>query len=229
MVLTRRGIFRLLLLSAPVLQRLAAGSHDRFWNTTDPADWNEKEISEILTHSPWTRDALGESRAYLGPDTGMTGIEDGGGPRRGAGAGNGMPTAAVGPHLHVRVRWESAAPVSAALKQSMPAEAAQFYIIIMAGLPLRQRNADDNRRAGIEEAFKEVTSLQRKGTDPIPPERVELVDESGISYLRFFFPRDPNPITPDDKEVTFVTTYGKISIKARFTPKDMIYRDRLAV
>lgn len=268
---TRRTVIQYAFLATPLLPSLKAASHNQFWNTKDPADWNEKETSEILNHSPWAKHAIVDSGADdhainsrdngaatrspgsagnwggggMGQGGGMGaggGMSQGGGMGAGGSMGQGtaggisteardagMPRDSMPPkpQFDVVVRWESAAPVAAALKKPLP-DAAKFYILSMSGLPLRQANSrvpEADRRAGIEEAFKQASSLQRKGEDPILPDRVELIDQT----LRFSFARDSHPITAGDKEVIFATAFGRASIKAKFSPKDMTYRDQLAI
>lgn len=43
----------------------------------------------------------------------------------------------------------------------------------------------------------------------------------------FFFARQRNPITLEDKEVTFHSRYGAIELKTKFTLKDMVYQGKL--
>lgn len=236
----RRSLLKYLLISVPLTVDYALGSHEKFWDVKEPSAWNEKEIEEIATRSPWAKQAMIESRTYVGPDTRMAGIESGGGPRRGTGGDGGMMGGSpaggnypAGPQLHVRVRWESALPISAALKIAAPAEAARFYVISLSGLPLRSRSGQADttasRRAGIEQAFQEVTSLIGKNKEAKKPDRVELVEDDGVSFLRFLFAREPHPITAEDKEITLVSAYSGLTIKARFSLRDMVYRDQLAL
>jgi hypothetical protein len=79
----------------------------------------------------------------------------------------------------------------------------------------------------VLEPLKNATSLQRKGKDPIAPERVEIVHNSGQEGILFTFPRRPASIAPADKDVTFVTRVGPLRIKAKFSLKDMLYQGRL--
>ena len=77
--------------------------------------------------------------------------------------------------------------------------------------------------------MKRVTSLERKGKDPIYPDKVEMArDVDGVNY-KFSFPRAGNPITADDKEVTFVSRVGRNTLKAKFTLREMNYKDQLAL
>jgi hypothetical protein len=151
-------------------------------------------------------------------------MEGGGGMRDGRGGMN-SPT-----RYHVMVRWESAAPVAAALKKPLPADTSDAYTVSMTGVPLPPSTTHfngDKRREGIEEGFRESTTLQRNGQDPVAPSRVELMEDSGT--LRFTFPRAPHPITRADKEVVFVSGIGRLTVRAKFVVKDMVYRGEVSL
>jgi len=127
------------------------------------------------------------------------------------------------------VRWDSALPIRLASKNS-PEGVAEFYLIFVSGLPMGgrsrgSREAPDPRT--ITEGLKDKTSLQRKGKDPIFPDRVEMIQNSDQEGILFTFARHPDSIALTDKDVTFVTTMGPLRIKAKFTLKDMTYQGRL--
>jgi hypothetical protein len=237
-----------------LLRHALASSHDEFWNSKDPSQWTDKETAQILNHSPWAKQASIESQgnqSRMGmPGGGGMGRSGGGmggaggGMGGGMGGGRGMGGGGVGQerdggewgggsqNLHALVRWESAAPVTAAEKKSAPAEAAQSYVISVTGLPARQNNAndEDNDRAGRMSAMiKQYTSLDRKGKDPISPDHVDFMEDVDGGTWRFSFPRAGNPITVDDKDVTFLTKIGRTSLKAKFALKDMMYKEQLAL
>jgi hypothetical protein len=148
------------------------------------------------------------------------------------GGGMGGPGGGDTPNIHALVRWESALPICAALKKSVPPEASQFYLISVTGLPMRPPNTaaeKDDRTGRVPDMMKQSTSLERKGKDPIPPDHIEIVEEAEGSSLRFSFPRDSKPILVEDKEVTFVTRMGPISVKAKFPLREMLYKSQLAL
>jgi hypothetical protein len=47
--------------------------------------------------------------------------------------------------------------------------------------------------------------------------------------LLFGFSRNSLTLTKDDKEVFFSTTLGRLVVRARFNPKEMLYHGQLAV
>jgi hypothetical protein len=116
----------------------------------------------------------------------------------------------------------------------VPPEAAQYYIISVRGLPGMQHSPDqwrhgpespDDRRQR-EGQLQKSTELQRRGMDPIHPERVETSEKDGQRAAVFLFPR-ARPISLDDKEVVFVSGAGPIRLKVKFALKDMVYRGNL--
>lgn len=150
------------------------------------------------------------------------------------------------PEMKALIRWESALPVSDAAKRQPSAEAADFYVISvtsqmgggMGGPGGRgnwgggqggDRQIPDDRRKEMEERMKENTQLQRKGKDPIHPDRFQRAQTDQGNVTLFFFPRNLQPIDMDDKEVMFVTRLGPMEIKAKFALKDMIYQGKLAL
>jgi hypothetical protein len=128
--------------------------------------------------------------------------------------------AGQGPEIKVLVRWESAAPIRDALKSQLDPKAASNYIISVLGLPVGAGQE-------MEESLKSSTELRRKGRDPIAPLAIKFRDTPSGSLLLFMFPKDPQPIDLDDKEVVFVTKAGPIELKVRFPLKEMIYNGRL--
>lgn len=254
-MLTRRNILKLAGLAPPLMGSAFAWSHDEFWNSKDPAQWTEKETTQILNHSPWAKQAaiesqgnqsrmgmpgsggMGRSGGGMGGNAGGMGGGGrgmgGGGMGQGQGGNNGDWGGSDSQNVHALVRWESALPVAAAEKKSAPPEAAQAYIISVSGLPSRLQNNsaedDDDRAERMSGVIKRYTSLDRKGKDPISPDHADFTEDVDGGTWRFSFPRAGNPITVEDKDVTFMTKVGRISLRAKFSLKDMLYKDQLAL
>jgi len=154
---------------------------------------------------------------------------------RGGGDSDGQNSERM-PSVHAVVRWDSAAPVKAALKTSMPAEAADSFLISVSGLRVRPHEdenessssqADDDQRTGSR--LMHGTTLEVKGKEPISPSGVQKVDGDGGPIWRFRFPRAGNPITAEDKEVALVMHLGRMTLRAKFPLKEMTYKDQLAL
>jgi hypothetical protein len=154
---------------------------------------------------------------------------------RGADRGQGASSGYTG-----TVRWESAAPVLAALKAPLPEGFEGRYVISVNGFPLMggrsqtrtENETPDSGRRSWEEEFenlKSLSSLQAKGKELVQAGVVQhQVATTGASFL-FGFSRELLPLDGDDKEVLFSTQLGNLAVKARFISKEMLYHGQLAV
>jgi hypothetical protein len=66
--------------------------------------------------------------------------------------------------------------------------------------------------------------LLRKGKPSLLPEDVKLDPSTGA--IQFIFPKK-NPISIEEKEVTFATPFGPMRISKKFRLKDMTYKGKL--
>ena len=171
------------------------------------------------------------------PGIGGIGMPRGGG--RGMGGNRGGGRGQQGGALyHGTVRWESAQPVLDALKAPLPDEFANHYVIAVIGFPLpggQRRYQDEEedhppRRSQNDslDNLKQFTTLQPKGKE-LAQAGVVQQQTSSNSNLLFGFSRDSLALTKEDKEVLFSTTLGRLVIRAKFDPKEMLYRGQLAV
>jgi hypothetical protein len=246
---------RKILVSLALAGSLCAGE---FWNDKEPAAWSEKEIERMLTKSPWAKQvtaAMDFSKMRGmggGPPGGMGGPGMGGGPPGGGmggpGMGGGPPGGGMGgpgmgggppgmgggppggmPEFKATVRWESAAPIRAALKKGAPEEDADLHIVGITGLPMMGRGGNQEmaaRRKQMLEELKTTTSLTGKGKTSVNPTRVHVDESTGAVY--FFFAKS-DALTPDAKELTFTTQMGPMEFKAKFAPKEMKYKGQAAL
>ncbi len=56
---------------------------------------------------------------------------------------------------------------------------------------------------------------------------VKFVEGVGSHEIQFFFPRSNDPISLDDKDVTFETKIGRAKLEHKFHLKDMTVKGRL--
>jgi hypothetical protein len=145
----------------------------------------------------------------------------------------------------VIVRWESAQPVRDALGVPLPDDFAGRYVLSVSGLPLgvmerRRRGADAGRvsvdpqentpaarqRRMVEELQSSAT-LEAKGREPAQPGIVRPVPRTPGTYL-FGFSKELLPLTANDREIAFTLKTALMSVKAKFEPKEMLYRGHLA-
>ena len=153
----------------------------------------------------------------------------GAGPGGPGGALEGPPSSSAGmPQFKVLVRWESAKPVREATAKDT-GDASDHYVISLTGFPLAAENPRPGRENGppAVDRLKQSSELQRKGRDPIFPDRVEVNKTGNATVLLFFFPHTSQPIQASEKEVWFITKLGPLELKAKFLIKEMVYRGQL--
>jgi hypothetical protein len=229
-MITRRSAVRMGLgLGAAVMTR--AGAKD-FWTDKKPADWTDSEVQEMLTKSPWAKDAsIFDTAAHKGASTAP---RAGGMYRRGTDPAitrNPLPAAGSSGSWSATVLWESALPVREALKTPNLAGVDENYIIAVVGdIPGAGVPSDDDEPAERQnkiDILKETTRIERK-TDPLELQRVKIAPKTPLSPAGtlFYFSR-VFPITAEDKQVTFITKVGPLEVKCKFTLRDMMYQGRL--
>ncbi|HZS54211.1 MAG TPA: hypothetical protein VFA65_07390 [Bryobacteraceae bacterium] len=163
-----------------------------------------------------------------------------------------MPRGSV-PSLPVLIRWDSALAVREASAHltsgttgpvpeatSVTSEqAAKDYVITLFGLVPARRYREQGQLSGssnsgdtvdardpeeLLEGLMAASRLLQRGKPNLAPENVRLEAATGIIHV-FFSRKDP--ITAADKEVTFTTRFGSLTIRRVFQLRDMIYKGRL--
>ena len=245
--LTRRGV--LALAAGASTGRLFAASD--FWNKKDPKDWTNDEIDRLTTNSPWAKPVTAQieqsdrngtvydpssgqgsptGRPRIG--LGIPGI--GGYPGSGTGwpgsGGGRSPRSGRGGAYPVRgtVLWESAPPVMDALKPDFPEGFEGHLVITLGGFPWPPYNGDRSEDDDLD-SLKSVTYLKPERGSSIQPGLVKKPFSSGPGRILFGFSRDLVRLSADDREVLFTTRLGRSPIQAKFVPKEMLYRGKLAV
>jgi hypothetical protein len=223
--MTRRNAI-LLGLALPGLAAVPARALPKeFWDEKQPADWTKDEIQELLTKSPWARDAT--VSYYSGPgNAGRQTMNRRGGVVNMPGGGASPGGTSVGQQQYKAiVRWETALPVRLASHSKSTDDPAANYILNLIGdVPMLGGHKDEDG-AQIEqrtEMLKEYTRLDRKH-DPIFLAKVVFPSPS---ETLFYFPRT-DTIFADDKTVTFTTKLGPIEVKVKFTLREMTYHGKL--
>ncbi len=204
-----------------------------FWNDRKPEDWTSGEVKELLTKSPWAKEASVSDNAQVG---GM-GVPRGSASRRSntsTGQANG-PANNSSPKIKWQaiVRWDSALPVREALKKAAPAkplaaDVKDFYVLnVIGNLPSAIPSPDEKEDSASMQYLKQVTKLEHKG-DQVSLSRVELAPENDLSPAGtlFYFSR-MLALMPGDKEALFTTKIGPLDVKCKFTLGDMLYRGAL--
>jgi hypothetical protein len=230
-----------------------------FWNKKPPSQWSSEEIARLTENSPWAREVNAEfemdsdytTNGAQGPVVGRGGVL--GAPGTGAGAPaqielgrdrNDSPRGARR-GAPVRVRWESAQPILDAMGVPLAAELRNRYVLSVSGLPLgimerRKRGAGVELRADPEEntpiarqrrmieQLQLAATLEARDKEPEQPGMVKAVPRTPGTFL-FAFSAELLPLTVKDREVLFTLRTALMSVRAKFDPKEMVYRGRLAV
>jgi hypothetical protein len=204
-----------------------------FWQTKPYTDWADKDLTKMISNSPWAKEFSVEMTGG-GPGGGGGGGK-GGGKRDGgqtgaAEAGGGMPS------VTLTIRWASSLPVKEAMvRMSFKGDAATSpeakqrleanepdYVIVVSGLNrgMVLGSADE-----LKQAMMAATELVIKGKEPIKPKDFRIVGQGKMDAV-FAFPKG-NAITEDDKEVEFQSKVGTVSIRQRFRLKDMMFNGKL--
>jgi hypothetical protein len=201
-----------------------------FWNDRKPEDWSSAEIKELLTKSPWAKDAAITDNGQVG------GLGNGrAAPTRRARGGTSQSTSTTdnNPSEKIKwkaiVRWDSALPVREALKNAAPKDVKDFYVLnVIGNLPGAVSSSETQPEDSASMLYlKEVTKLEHKG-DLVHLSRVELVAGNDVSPAGtlFYFSR-MLALMVEDKDASFSTKIGPLDLKCKFTLKDMLYHGTL--
>jgi len=218
-----------------------------FWNKKDPKDWTNDEIDRLTTNSPWAKPVSAQVPLGSGSSPGSApGGSSGSGRRIGLGipglgipgvggypgGGGGWPGGGRRPGAYqVKgvVLWQSAQPVRDAIKPEFPEEFADHLVIALVGFPfpLPDDNRDEDEALS---ALKSDTYLRPEHGNAAQPGVVKRPVSSSINGgILFGFSQELIKIGPEDQEILFTTRLGRSQIQARFVPKEMLYRGKLAV
>ncbi|MGD1071359.1 MAG: hypothetical protein ABSB15_14555 [Bryobacteraceae bacterium] len=224
-----------------------------FWNRKQPSAWSNDEIQLLTTRSPWaketpvqfTQDATYTTGGDEGPQVGNGGIisaprsQSGGSFEMGGGGRDPRGEARSEP---VVVRWESAQPILDALAIPLKNELKGRYVISVSNLPIgimqSRRHAqnsggmaEDRSPAAVQlrmiEELKGSATLEVRGKEPAQAGVVTTSPVAG-TYL-FGFSKELLTIAPSDKDVLFKLETGLMTVKAKFQPREMMYRGKLAL
>jgi hypothetical protein len=205
-----------------------------FWNRKAPQDWTSDEITQLLNRSPWAREtnldfeAVEGGHLELPPTTGTPSQPGEHAIRPQAEAGSLRRTPVI-------VRWESAQAIRDAL-QLPPLQAfAGHYAISISNIPpaamVRHHAGAHDIMPGPDELLAELqgaASLEAPGREPAGAGIVRKVAGSQNNYL-FGFSRDLLPLTGAEKEIDFLLHTARVTVKAKFEPRNMVYRGKFTL
>lgn len=210
-----------------------AYSPREFWNEKKSADWTDDERQELLSKSPWAKEA--EVKSNVGPG-GLGAPRASGSMNRrtmgGSRTPGTVPNTSPVPEGHYKaiVRWDSALPVREAYRNQSKDDPAANYILCVSGdLPMLGRRSNDESESEYQQRLdmlKQYTKLEKKG-DVIYLTKIGYQSgAAAVSGTLFYFERN-DLIRLDDKQVTFVTKLGPLDVKVKFALREMLYLGKL--
>jgi hypothetical protein len=212
--------------------RLFAFGSD-FWNRKDPQEWSSDEVGQLMSKSPWAKEF---SSSYTPPGGGGGALDTAGG----LGGKRARPDSQSAPAARIykgTVRWDSAKPVKDAMRAPAPAAFANHYVISVTGFPIneiggKKAHAQSDANRSMEDRLddlKGVTFLQPKDKAEVQPGIIQQPSGNFGSTILFGFSKELLNLTVEDRDVTFVTEFGRVNLKVKFNLKDMVYHGELAV
>jgi hypothetical protein len=223
-----------------------------FWETKDPANWNNTDKLILLGRSPWAREGFARMDDKQDPTAGYgnDGTQQVEMPvSRPAVPPEGVQSVPIGQpvppvpradgkavQFRVLARWETAKPVRLAGGPEVPELTGQFYVIRLRGLPLMPplkskpgEPPPPDPNLGMLQAIKAGTRLERSDNPPIPCAHLFTGTGNTATDVLLFFSRVQNPITIADKVVTLESRFAAFHLSIKFPLKEMIYRGELAL
>jgi hypothetical protein len=137
--------------------------------------------------------------------------------------GSNAPVAFYG---QVTVTWESAAPIRLARREPLGPEFAQHYAIRVTGLPPQTFMNDSGKTPAIFRLLTATFLDARAGRRELPDYVLRIPEQKA---LVFAFPTAGLRLSRADRVVSFTMNLNEMSIKVRFDPRQMTFRDLLAV
>ena len=221
-----------------VLASVALTAAD-FWEEKEFTAWSNQQVEKLLSDSPWAK------RVTVVMGRLREGARDDGFQGGGAGLGGGGGVASDGDagefqqirRVPLTVAWMSALPFRQALVrrrigpdapippdlQRQLSEDEPFYTVVVVGLPLRM-----TARMGTIDEVRAKTALTPNGKERIAPAEIRAAKDDQFVRVEFLFPKT-SAITPEDKEVEFITTLIGVEVKRKFRLADMMIRGRLVL
>lgn len=194
-----------------------------FWLSKPYAEWSEKEVLKLLSNSPWAKPIDISVRSRKDTQAGLSADERFG--QEGASSTRVLKATLVWNGRTVRmaqVRQKQIKGVAADAEKDkafIDGPDKDFYVFVL------QAREFQEMTEMTPEQFVAGTKLViggKKSQKTAVPQKVELPSEAKGSVAVFFFPREGNPITTDDKEVTFITNVGDKELSHGFDLADMM-------
>lgn len=178
-------------------------------------------LDPVLVDSPWVKQAL----VALLPVRGEAQLREGG--RLGGGGKRAGLGKVKTPPGTLEVRWESATPIRAAELRTGETSTSHwdgdYYAIAIYRVP----GITAANEKALRSELMQTSRLRRSGKKDLRPARVdiELLGDNNARIL-YLFSRTA-AITPEDRQVEFVSQIGRMAVSPVFTIADMIFQGKL--
>jgi len=193
------------LLLIPVFGLTRAWGAGDFWNRKSPRDWSDEEIRQLITRSPWAQDARADPKVGVYAPVPQT-----------AQSGRGAEKPDIGARTpRMIVCWDSARPILDALGNLLPPGLEGHYVI---GVTDPEHEIDP---------LKASSSLTAKGKEPVQAGTIVRGRDKVTVFIAFS--KELLPLTTRDREVVFSLDTDQIGLKAKFDPRQMLYKGELAL
>jgi hypothetical protein len=236
--------------AALVLPRWAQAKTE-FWNARPADKWSSEEIEKLTNDSPWAKGVNVEFQQDLDPTVTAANT-----PSIGRGGAIEAPrnpahTMQMGPDAEqvrggarrrepVVVRWESAQSIRDAYGFPLPADFKDRYVIGVTRLPYgimdkpkrgegpQEPESLIQKQQRMRELLQAAAYLEARGKEPAQAGVVRLAPKATQTWL-FGFSKEFLTLEPTDREVQFTLHTALVSLRAKFEPKAMLYKGKLAV
>ena len=214
---------------------------DVAWKAKSINQWNEEDVRQVLSNSPWAKSTLGiisrlqtEDQRREGGNMG----QDHGVGFDGVDAKGSKPTVvdtirgAVDPRrssqpITLIVRWESALPIRAAeIKAGVvepPTLEGDGYRIAVYGVPGGSFKQDPKT---LGNPLKREAALKRAGKKDVKPSRVEVFPREDGLVIVYLFPLSAE-ISRKDGFVEFEARIGRVGVAQVFNVAEMEFKGNL--
>jgi hypothetical protein len=224
----------------------SAWSSQEITQLTSRSPWSKEINAEFELDSDYTPNGADGPSIGRGGQIGAPGTGSGAPPQVEIGKDRNGNNRGSRRREPVIVRWESAQPMRDAMGTPLPAGFDGRYVLSVSGLPLgvldrRRRgtggtelssdpeeNTPVARQRRMVEQLQLSATLEARGRAPEQPGVVKPMPRTPGTYL-FGFSRELLPLASVDREVLFTLRTGLMSVKAKFDPKEMLYKGKLAL
>jgi hypothetical protein len=229
----------LLRLCPLLIAALLLNTADPSWRGKPVAEWDADDAKQLLTESPWVKNATpervrdmspserrdsGDWDENIGKGVGLAGIGLYGPARAREAIARAHEVPAI---AAVQVRWESALSTRAAEQKAgetdTPVLDSDGYAIAVYGIALPHRR-------NLEHELKGLAMLKRYNKKDAKPSRVQIVrqEDERTATVVYLFPRSIE-ITKKDGGIDFIAQIGRLVVSQYFYTDEMQLEGELQV